>query len=154
MPVEDELVLSADEVAEREVRAGVPRSCHQHLLALLRLADVVGRCGEIHHELSAGEGEVGCRRPGLPQVLADRRTGVDVAHAKQQEVAALGEVAMLVEDAVVREEVLSIDALDAAVRADGAGVREIPVEPRCSDERDDPLVRPVRSPRASRASRG
>ena len=66
MPVEDELVLSADEVAEREVRARVPRSCHQHLLALLRFADVVGRCGEIHHELSAGEGEIGCRRPGLP----------------------------------------------------------------------------------------
>ena len=49
---------------------------------------------------------------------------------------------MLVEDAVVREEVLSIDALDAAIRADGAGVREISVEPRGSDECDDPLCSP------------
>ena len=142
MPVEDELVLAADEIAEREVRARVARACDEHLLALFRLADVVGRCGEVDDELGAGEGEVGRRRPRLPQVLADRRSGVDVTHAKEQEIAAFGEVAVLVEDAVVREKVLSVDPLHAAVRADGAGVREVPVEPRRSDERDDPLGGP------------
>ena len=48
---------------------------------------------------------------------------------------------MLVEDAVVGEEVLAVDGLDAAVRAHGARVREIAVEPRCPDERDDAVRR-------------
>ena len=52
---------------------------------------------------------------------------------------------MLVEDAVVGEEVLAVDGLDAAVRAHGARVREIAVEPRCPDERDD-AVRSRRDP--------
>ena len=43
---------------------------------------------------------------------------------------------MLVEDAVVRQEVLAVDALDLAVRADEGGVREIAVERRRAHERD------------------
>ena len=66
---------------------------------------------------------------------------VVVAEAEDDEVAALGEVAVLVEDAVVREEVLAVDGLDAAVRADGARVREIAVEPGRPDERDDAVGR-------------
>ena len=135
--VEDELVLPTDEVAEGEVGAGVARSRHQHLLPLFRLADVEGRCGEIDDELRAGEGEVSRGRAGLPQVLADRGPEIDVSQVEQQEVAPLGEVAVLVENAVVREELLAIDRLDATIRADGAGVREISVEPGCSDQRDD-----------------
>ena len=137
VPVEDELVLPADEVAEREIRARVARARHEHLLALLRLADVEGRCGEVDDELRSGERQVGRRRARLPQVLADRGPEVHVAHPNQQEVASLGEVPMLVEDAVVREEMLPVDGLDAAVRADRAGVREVAVEPGRADERDD-----------------
>ena len=138
MPVEDELVLAADEVAEREVRARVARPGHEHLLALLRLADVERRGGEVHEQLRAGEREIGRRRARLPDVLADRRPDERVAEAEQQQVAALGEVPMLVEDAVVREELLAVDAADLTVGAYRACVREVAVEPRRADERDEP----------------
>ena len=49
---------------------------------------------------------------------------------------------MLVEDAVVREEVLAVDALQLALREHGAGVREIAIEERHADEGGDPLGRP------------
>ena len=44
---------------------------------------------------------------------------------------------MLVEDAVVRKEVLTVDRSQGAVRADGAGVREVAVEPRRAHQGDD-----------------
>ena len=75
--------------------------------------------------------------PGLPDVLADRRPDERVAEAQQQELASLGEVAVLVEDAVVGEELLAVHAHDLAAGADGAGVREVGVQPRAADERDD-----------------
>ena len=47
MAVEDELVLPADEVAEGDVRGVVARSRDEHLLAVLRLADVERGGGEV-----------------------------------------------------------------------------------------------------------
>ena len=141
VPVEDELVLAADEVAEREVRARVARASDEHLLALLGLADVERGRGQVHDELRSRQGKIGRGRARLPDVLADGRADVDVPEPKQQQVAALGEVPVLVEDAVVREEVLPVDGLDAAVRADCARVREVAVEPGRPDERDDALAR-------------
>src|SRR6476619_3369342 len=44
---------------------------------------------------------------------------------------------MLVEDAVVRQVVLAVDAANLAARAHGARVREVAVEPRRPDERHD-----------------
>ena len=73
-----------------------------------------------------------------------------VAAAEQEELAALGEVAVLVEDAVVGEEVLAVDALQLAVGEHGARVREVAVEERAADERRDPLGRARRSRRATR----
>ena len=137
MPVEDELVLAADEIAEREVRARVPRPRDEHLLTLLRLADVERRCGEVHEELRTGEGEIGRRWAGLPDVFADRQARVHVARVEHHEVAPLGEVAVLVEDAVVREEVLSVDGAHLAVGAHCARVREISVEPGSADKGDE-----------------
>ena len=104
MAVEDELVLTADEVAERQVRRVVPRPGDEHLLAVLGLADVERRGGEVHDQLRAGEREIGRGRAGLPDVLADRRADEHVAAAEQDELAAGGEVAVLVEDAVVGED--------------------------------------------------
>ena len=72
VPVEDELVLAAHEVAEREVGARVARPGDEHLLPLLGLADVERRRGEVDDELRSREREVGRRGPGLPDVLADR----------------------------------------------------------------------------------
>ena len=140
--VEDELVLPADEVAERDVRGVVPGPRDEHLLAVLRLAAVVRRRREVDEERRAGEREIGRRGAGLPDVLADRRADQDVAELEQQELAAGGEVAVLVEDAVVREELLAVDALHGAARAHERGVREVAVERRPADERHDPLAAP------------
>ena len=138
MSVEDELVLAADEVAEREVGGVVARPGDQHLLAVLRLADVVRRGREIDEQLGPREGEVGRRRARLPDVLADRRAHERVAEPQQQQLAPGREVAVLVEDAVVRQVALAVEPLHVAVGADGAGVEEIAVEPGSADERGQP----------------
>ena len=71
--VEDQLVLAADRVAERDEARVVARARDEHLLALAVLADVERRGGDVGDELRAGEREVGRGRAGLPDVLADRR---------------------------------------------------------------------------------
>ena len=134
--VEDELVLPADEIAERDVRRVVTRARDEHLLAVLRLPDVEGRRAQVDEQRRAGQREVGRGWPRLPDVLADRRPDEHVAHLEQQQLAPGREVAVLVEDAVVREEVLAIDALDRPLCADEGGVREIAVERRRAHQRD------------------
>ena len=60
-----------------------------------------------------------------------------LSEPEQHEVAALGEVAVLVEHAVVREELLAVDSAHPPVGAHGARVRQISVEPRRADECDE-----------------
>ena len=104
-----------------------------------------------------GERELGRRRARLPDVLADRRPDEHLAEAEEQQVVARGEVAVLVEDAVVRQEPLAVDAADLAVGEHEAGVVEVAVEVGRADERDDArrlrrdLPRPSR--RAARMKR-
>ena len=136
MAVEHELVLAADEVAERDVRRVVAGSGHEHLLAVLGLADVERRGRQVDEQRRPGEREVGRRRARLPDVLADRETDERVAELEQEELPSGGEVPVLVEHAVVRQEVLAVDALDLALGADEGRVREVAVERRGSDERD------------------
>ena len=100
----------------------------------------------------AREREIGRRRAGLPDVLADREPDETLAEAQEDEVATLREVAVLVEDAVVRQEVLAVDGPHLAVGAHGARVREVAVEPGRADERDDVRRRARRS--LGRGARG
>ncbi len=141
MSVEDELVLTPHEVAEGEVRARVAGSCDEHLLALLGLADVERRCREVHDQLRPGEREIRLGWPGLPDVLADRDADGRLPELQDDQVASFGEVAVLVEDAVVREEVLAIHGLNAPVGAHGAGVHKVAVEPGCPHECDETFRR-------------
>ena len=115
--VEEELVLAADGVAEREVARVVARASDQHLLPLTLLADVERRGREVREQLGSSQREVGRRRPGLPHVLADRRADQRLAEAQEEEVVPGREVAILVEDAVVRQEPLAIHGLHRAVGA-------------------------------------
>ena len=133
--VEQQLVLAADEVAESEVRGVVPGARHQHLLAVFGLADVVRRRREVDEQLCARECQVGRGRPGLPDVLADRRADQDLAEPQQHELPSGREVAVFVEDAVVREIALPVERLELAVRTDCARVEEIAVEPGRPDQR-------------------
>ena len=138
VPVEEQLVLAADEVAEGEIGRVVAGAGDEHLLAVLGLADEVRRRREVDEQLGAREREIGGGRPRLPDVLADRRPDQDLAVAEQDQLAPGGEVALLVEDAVVGEEALAVERLQFAVRADGARVEEVAVEPRRPDERGQP----------------
>ncbi len=136
VPVEDQLVLPADGVAEGDEAEVVARALDEHLLAVALLADVEGRGGEVDEQLRAREREVGGGRARLPHVLADGRAEQAVAEPDEDEVAPGREVAVLVEDAVVGEEALAHDRLDLAVRADRGGVEEVAVVVRRADERD------------------
>ncbi len=151
--VEDQLVLPADRVAEGEETAVVAGARDEHLLAVLGLADVVRRGGEVDDQLGAGEREVGGGRPGLPDVLADRRPDQRLAELQEHEVAAGGEVAVLVEDAVVGQEPLAVDGRDPAAGADRARVREVAVEPGHADEGDDVGAGGRDRPRSARVPR-
>ena len=135
--VEEELVLPADGVAERDVRGVVARADAEHLLALAILAEMERRRRDVHEQLRAGEREIGGRRPRLPHVLADRHADDHVTMLEQEELVAGREVAHLVEDAVVRQEPLPHERLDLAVRAHRARVVEVALEIRRADERDD-----------------
>ena len=138
MPVEDQLVLAAHRVAERDEARVVSRAGHEHLLALDLLTDMERRRTDVHEQLCAGERKVGRRRSGLPHVLADRHADKRLADFEQDEVVARCEVAVLVEDSIVRQEALAVHGLDVAVRADRACVVEIRVEMREADERHQP----------------
>src|SRR5204862_5537683 len=113
----------------------VARTNLQHLLPLAVLPDVKRRRRDVGDELGAGEGEVGGRRPGLPDVLADRRPDDDVAEPQQEEIAPGREVAILVEDAVVRQIAFAEDRAGIPVSEREAGDEEAPLEVGRTDER-------------------
>ena len=137
MAVEDQLVLAADHVAERDVRGVVSRARAKHLLAGTVLAEVERRRRHVDEQLCTGEREVRRRRSRLPHVLADGHADERVAVDEDEELVAGREVAELVEDAVVRQEALLHERLHLPVRADGAHVVEVAVEDRRADEGDD-----------------
>jgi len=141
VPVEDELVLPADGVAERDVHTVVPCARPEHLLALAVLEQMERRRGDVHDQLRAGEGQVAGGRTRVPHVLAHGDADERLAVLEQIQVVARREVAQLVEHAVVRQEPLLDHRLHLAARAHRARVVEIAVEMRGADEDDDPARR-------------
>src|SRR5436190_3080598 len=114
--VEEQLVLPADRVAESDEAGVVTGPGCKHLLPLAVAKEMEGRSREVHEQLRAGEGELGCGRTRLPHVLADRRSDERASVFEQHQVAARREVAILVEDSVVRQEALAVNRLDLAGR--------------------------------------
>ena len=142
-PVEDELVLPADQVDVDDRAAGLARPLGQHQLAPAHLARVVGRAVDVDDELGAGPPSGGDRAVGHPRVLADGQGDPHAADAEQLGRPGAGrEVALLVEDLVVRQPLLAIGADDPAVGAHGHGVEQ--VGPGAVDESDDGRAPPAR----------
>ena len=137
VPVEQQLVLTADRIAEDERHAVVLRPRRQHRFAILGLAHVERRCGEVDDELRSCGRKVGGGL-GLPDVLADRETDLQLPEHEHEALLAGVEVPRLVEDAVVRQQPLAVQRPDLAVGADGTDIGELVVErPRRPDERHD-----------------
>src|SRR4029079_8208031 len=90
--VEDQLVLAADRVAEREEAGVVARTHPQHLFTLAVLPDVERRRRDVRDQLRAREGEIGRRRAGLPDVFADGRADEYVTEPEEVQVVAGREV--------------------------------------------------------------
>ncbi len=125
--VEDQLVLAADRVDVDDVRAVVGRALGDHLLALDALAGVERRAVDVDQHLGAVLG-LPCHRAGrIPAVLADGDADLQAALVDDRAAVADGEITLLVEDAVVRQEHLVVDGLQLAVADVGGGVEDLAV---------------------------
>ena len=126
--VEDELVLAADkvDVGERAGRVGGARG--EHPLALNEDAGTVRRRIDRHNELRAPLAQPTDGPQGAPGVLANRHADADPSDQKERvPVASRNEVAPLVKDPVVGEQLLAHDRAHLAVGTHGGGVVEIAV---------------------------
>ena len=80
----------------------------------------------------------------VPDVLADAQADEVTAYLENRGARALAEVAILVEDTVVRQVALVIAVQNLAARGDGAGVVEVSVEVDETDRRRHPFRHPAR----------
>ena len=137
--VEHQLVLPADEIRvdDRHRRVGGPR--REHRLAFGEPARVVRRAVEVDDHLCA-TGGLREDRPGrAPRVLADRDADPDAGDdVERARIRARREVALVVEHGVVRQELLAVHAVHAAVRAHGGRVVQVATRLREADDRRAP----------------
>ena len=139
VPVEDELVLAADRVADGERRAGLARALGDHALTRQALRAVVRRRGRVDDERRPGERFGRGRWAGVPDVLADREADPRAPELDQRRRAARLEVAAFVEHPVVRQQDLPVDAGDSAIGDHGGRVVDRDVALGEPDYRDDSL---------------
>jgi hypothetical protein len=129
--VEDELVLTTDEVdvGEHGRRVGCPR--RQHPPALAEDAGPVRRAVQHDDQLRPAGAETGHRPRRAPGVLTDDDADPDAVHKVEVVVrrrrGTRAKPALLVEHAVVGQQLLVPDAVHLAARADGGGVVEVAV---------------------------
>jgi hypothetical protein len=139
MPVEDQLVLSADDVAERHRGEVVARALGEHPLALEALVAVIGRGGRVEDQRRPGLGLVGRGRARHPHVLADREPDARAAEVDHGGARAGLEIALLVAHAVVPEPHLAVAGAHRAVGEHRERVEGVLGALRVADDGDDPL---------------
>ena len=134
--VEDQAVVSADEVAVHEGNPRAPGDPLHHAATQAILAERVGRRRDVDVEVEAERRELGHRigvveRPPpeclvVPDVLADRDGHAPARDAQDERAVARLDVPALVEDVVGGEQALAVegDALSSA-RGDG-GIEDAP----------------------------
>ncbi len=105
----------ADLVAERERGGAVVGARGEHPLAPVALAPVVRGGGDAADQVDARRREVGGDGCRVPDVLAHGEADAHAERLDHDRRLAGAEVARLVEDAVVRQEALAVDGLDAPV---------------------------------------
>ena len=137
VPVEEQLVLAADQRAECDYRQVLAGALREHPLALGTLASVVGRSGDVEDQTRPGERLLGGRRARLPNVLADRQADALGADVQDRAAAARLEVALLIEDPVVGQVGLAVDRVHPPLGKHRRGVVDILGPLREADDRDD-----------------
>ena len=139
--IEDQLVLAADEIDVADEDALVGGAGGEELVAVLRLAGVERRAVDIHDHLGAGLGLQDGGADGAPDVLADvhadPRAAFPPADNVDGRLIAGTEVTLLVEDAVVGQVHLAVDADHRAVVGDGGRVVDVLVGVDEADDRGD-----------------
>jgi hypothetical protein len=117
LAVEDQLVLTSHQIQIHDGDTGIPGALCQHRFALGSLATVIWRTVDVEEDVGTG-GRLGGRRTiRHPDVLAYRHAcsnAVDLPERRR--LLTDGEVAVLVEDAVVRQAALVVDPAYPAVR--------------------------------------
>ena len=137
---EDEGVLPADQVVVADDDGVVGGAGGEHLFARGDLAGVEGRAVDVDHHLGAGQGLLLDGAGGVPDILADADAHGDAGDLEDRGLAAGPEIAALVEDAVVGQELLVVDAGAPAVVEDGGGVVGVGGEVDEADECGDVLA--------------
>ena len=124
--VEHQLVLAADQVHVDQRAGGVEGPGGEHPLPLRQPGCVVGRGVEVDDQLGPARRLVGDGPVGRPRVLADHDADPDAPDDEElARVVAGGEVALLVEDPVVGQQPLAVDAVDLALGAHRGRVVEV-----------------------------
>ncbi len=124
-PVEHELVLTADHVDVGDAHQIVHRPRRDELLAEAGLADVIGRAVDVDDQLGAAQRLHRGRSRRIPDVLADVHGEGRVACDEDRRLGAGLEVAVLVEDAVVRQVLLVIDPGADTVVEHRSGIEDV-----------------------------
>ena len=125
----------------------------EHRLALAALAREVRGGRGVDDQRRARERLLGRRMARRPDVLADRQPDAEVAEVEHDRVVAGLEVALLVEDAVVRQQRLAVDGMDRPSDEHGERVVDVVGALGEADERDDALRGAARARRARPARR-
>src|SRR5829696_9005339 len=128
VPVEDEFVLPAHQVAEDHVATVVGGPYREHPLPEGTLAPVVGRSRDVQEHARTAKGLLARGPARVPDVLADAHPNERAVEPQDGGARAFAEVAVLVEDAVVRQISFVVAVQDLAAGDHGAGVAQIRVE--------------------------
>src|SRR6266576_1335029 len=137
MPVEDEFILPAHEGAEGHAGHVVTSTLRKHAFALASLARVIRRGGDVDEQCGTCERLVARGGTRLPHVLADREAealAVELGHGAG---AARLEIALLVEDTVVRQVDLAVDRANRSSADQRRGVEHVLGALGEPDDRDD-----------------
>jgi hypothetical protein len=95
---------------------------------------VVGRAVDVDDDIGAGVSERLGRAFRVPDVLADAHADLGAGDGEELDLIAGAEVALLIEDAVVGQELLVVDAGDLAFVEDGGGVVDVCVGVGVADD--------------------
>ena len=114
--VKDELILAADLAAEGDGHATLACSFSEHLLARGPFTGLKRRRREVHDQASSGSSLIALGRARGPNVFADTEPNQCAVQIDQSPATARREIAVLIEDSVIWQQVFAVAAADQSVR--------------------------------------